>query len=78
MCRLTYYFRDRLVNRSFSAEPGVSGLTPPTGQSPPLRHSVSTNVNPIRFQSTAGGPMPHDSGFAQSGYGKSSIELTRY
>ena len=58
---------DRFANRSLSAEPGVSGLTLPTGQSPLLRHSVSTNINPIRFQSDAGGPMPHGSGSAHPG-----------
>ena len=47
-------------------------LTPPTGQSPPLRHSVSTNVNPIRFWSDVGGPVPHGSGYAHP---LNSVEL---
>ena len=40
-----------------------------------LRHSVSTNVNPIQFQSDAGGPIPHGSGSAHPGYGESSMGL---
>ena len=52
------------TNQSIPAEPGVSGHTLPTGQSPPLRHSVSTHVNLMRFQSDAGGPMPQSSGSA--------------
>ena len=51
-------FRGNVSYRSLPAEPEVSGLTPPTGQSPPLRHSVSTHVNPMRFQSDVGRPMP--------------------
>ena len=58
------FFNTRITNRSLSAEPGVPGLTPPTGQSLPLHHSVSTNVNPIRFQSNVGGPVSHGSGYA--------------
>ena len=45
-------FRGNMSNRSLTAEPGVSGLTPPPGQSLPLRHSVSTHVNPMRFRVT--------------------------
>ena len=59
-------FSEKVSNRSLSAEPGVSGRTPPTGQSPPLRRSVSTHVNPMRFQSDVGGPMPQSSGSAHS------------
>ena len=44
-------FSERVSNHSLSAEPGVSGRTPQTGQPPPLRRSVSTHVNPMRFQS---------------------------
>ena len=57
-------FNKRFTNCSVSAEPGVSGRTPPADQSPPLRHSVSTHVNPMRFQSDAGGPMPQNLGSA--------------
>ena len=59
-------FRSNVSNRSLPAEPEVSGLTPPTGQSPPLRRSVSTHVNPMRFQSDVGGPMPQSSGSAHA------------
>ena len=59
-------FRGDMSNCSLPAEPGVSGLTPPPGQSPPLRHSVSTHVNPMRFQSDVGGPMPQSSGSAHN------------
>ena len=45
-------FRSNVSNRSLPAEPEVSGHTPPTGQSPPLRRSVSIHVNPMRFQSS--------------------------
>ena len=58
-------FRSNVSNRSLPAEPEVSGLTPPTGQSPPLCRSVSTHVNPMRFQSDVGGPVPQSSGSAQ-------------
>ena len=58
-------FRSNVSNRSLPAEPEVSGLTPPTGQSPPLRRSFSTHVNPMRFQSDVGGPVPQSSGSAQ-------------
>ena len=57
-------FSERFSNRSLSAEPWVSERTPPIGQSPPLRHSVITHVNPMRFQSDVGGPMPQSSGSA--------------
>ena len=67
-------FNERFTNRSVSAEPGVSGRTPPTGQSPPLRHSVSTHVNPMQFQSDAGGPMPQSSGSAHP-HGESLVGL---
>ena len=66
---------DGFPNRSLSAESGVLGLTSPTGQSPPFRHSVSTNVNPIRFQSDAGGLMPHGLGSAHPGNGESSMGI---
>ena len=59
-------FSDKVSNRSLSAEPGVSGCTPPTGQSPPLRRSVSTHVIPMWFQSDIGGLMPQSSGSAHS------------
>ena len=59
-------FRGNMSNRSLTAEPEVSGLTPPPGQSPPLRHSVSTHVNPMRFQSDVGGPVPQSSGSAHT------------
>ena len=39
-------------------------------QSLPLRHSVSTYVNPMRFQSDAGGPMPQSSGSAHPNIGE--------
>ena len=68
-------FSDRFANRSISAEPEVSGHMPPTGQSPPLRHAVSTHVNPVRFQSDAGGPMPQSSGSAHPNLGEPSIGL---
>ena len=64
-------FRSNVSNRSFPAEPEVSGLTLPTGQSPPLRRSVSTHVNPMRFQSDVGGPIPQSSGSAHT-HGESS------
>ena len=57
-------FRSDVSNCFLPAEPEVSGLTPPTGQSPPLRRSVSTRVNPMRFQSDVGGPMPQSLGSA--------------
>ena len=59
-------FRGNMSNRSLSAEPGVSRHTPPPGQSPPLRHTVSTHVNPMRFQSDVGGPMPQSLGSAHT------------
>ena len=59
-------FRSNVSNRSLPAEPEVSGLTPPTGQSPPLRCCVSTHVNPMRFQSDIGGSVPQSSGSAQN------------
>ena len=68
-------FNEKFTNRSVSTEPGVSGLMPPTGQSPPLRHSVSTYVNPMRFQSDAGGPMPQSSGFAHHNTGELLLGL---
>ena len=63
---LVVSFRSNVSNCSLPAEPEVSGLTPPTGQSPPLRRSVSTHVNPMRFQSDVGGPMPQSSGSAHT------------
>ena len=63
-------FSEKFTNRSVSAEPGVSGLTLPTGQSPPLRHSVSAHVNPMRFQNDAGGPIPQGSGSAHPNIGE--------
>ena len=51
-------FGSNVSNRSFPAEPEVLGLTLPIDQSPPLRWSVSTHVNPMRFQSDIGGLMP--------------------
>ena len=39
-----------MSNRSFSAEPEVPGLTPLSGQSPPLCHPVCTDVHPISFR----------------------------
>ena len=42
-------FGSNVSNRSFPAEPEVLGLMPPPGQSLPLRHSVSTHVNPMWF-----------------------------
>ena len=68
-------FSEKFTNRSFSAEPGVSELMPPTGRSPPLRHSVSTHVNPMRFQSDAGGPMPQSSGSAHLNIGELNLGL---
>ena len=59
-------FRGNVSDRSLSAEPEVSGHPPPPGQSPPLRHSVRTHVNPMRFQSDVGGPMPQSSGSAHT------------
>ena len=59
-------FRGNMSNRSLAAEPGVSGLTPPPGQPPPLRHTVSTHGNPMRFQSDVGGPVPQSSGSAHT------------
>ena len=59
-------FRSNVSNLSLPAEPEVLGLTPPTGQSPPLRRSVSTHVNPMRFQSDVGGQMPQSSGSAHT------------
>ena len=64
-------FRSNVSNRSFPAVPEVSGLTPPTGQSPPLRRSVSTHVNRMRFQSDVEGPMPQSSGSPHT-HGESS------
>ena len=58
-------FRSNVSNRFLPAEPEVSGLTPPTGQSLPLRRSVSTHVNPMRFQRDVGGPVSQSSGSAQ-------------
>ena len=55
-----------MSNRSLPVEPEVSGLTPPTGQSLPLRRSVSTHVNPMRFQSDVGGPVLQSSGSAHT------------
>ena len=49
LANLFSQFRGNVSNRSLSAEPEVSGHTPPPGQSPPLRHSVSTHVNPMHF-----------------------------
>ena len=69
-------FSEKFTNRSFSAEPGVSGLTPPTGQSLPLCHSVSTHVNPMQFQSDAGGPMPQSSGSAHPNIGELNLGLS--
>ena len=64
--KLFVNFRDKVSNRSLPTEPEVSGHTPPTGQSLPLRRSVSIHVNPMRFQSDVGGPMPQSSGSAHS------------
>ena len=58
-------FSERFLTAIFQQNLGVSGRTPPTGQSPPLRRSVNTHVNPMRFQSDVGGPMPQSSGSAQ-------------
>ena len=58
--------RGNMSNRSLPAESELLGLTPPPGQSPPLRHSVSTHVNPVRFQSDVGGPVPQSSGSAHT------------
>ena len=66
-------FNEKFSNRSLSAEPRVSGLMPPTGQSLPLHHSVSTHVNPMRFQSDVGGPMPQSSGSAHPNIGESHL-----
>ena len=60
-----------MCNHSFLAEPEVLGLKPPTGRSPPLRRSVSTHVNPMRFQSDVGGPIPQSSGSVHT-HGESS------
>ena len=73
--KLFMNFSDWFSNRSFPAEPEVSGHTLPTGQSPSLRHSVSTHVDPMRLQSDVGGPMPQSSGSAHPTLGKSSIGL---
>ena len=54
-----------MFNRSLPAEPEVLGLTPHTVQSPPLRCSVSTHINPMRFQSDIGGPVLQSLGAAQ-------------
>ena len=64
-------YRSNVSNRSFPAEPEVSGLTPSTGQSPPLHRSVSTHVNPMQFQSDVGGLMPQSSDSAHT-HGESS------
>ena len=58
----------RITNRSLSAEPEVSGLMPYSGQSPPLRWPISTDVHPYQFQGTAEGLMPLGSGFAHPNY----------
>ena len=59
-------FKSIVSNRSLPAEPEVSGRTTPTGQSPSLHRSVSTHVNPMRFQSDVGGPVPQSSGSAHT------------
>ena len=56
-------FQLNMSNRSFPAEPEVPGLTPLSGQSPPLRLPVCTDVHPHQFQGTAEGPMLSSSGF---------------
>ena len=63
---LFFNFRSNASNCSFPAEPEVSGFTLPTGQAPPLYRSVSTHVNPMRFQNDVGGPMPQSSGSAHT------------
>ena len=70
-------FRDEVSNRFLPAEPEVSGHTPPTGQSLPLRRSVSTHVNPMRFQIDVGGPMPQSSGSAHSHSEFSQLDNSR-
>ena len=62
---------NKITNRSFSAEPEVSGRTPIHGQSPPLRYTFSTAAHMGQFQCTVGGPMPSGSGFAHSNPGES-------
>ena len=59
-------FKLELSNPSLSAEPEVSGHTPSSGQSLPLRRPVGTDVHPHRFQGTVEDPMPCGSGYAHT------------
>ena len=54
----------RLSNCSLSDDSEVPGRMTLFGQSPPLRRSVCIDNYPRQFQSTAGGKVPLDSGFA--------------
>ena len=57
-------FKIDMSNSSLSAEPEVSGRMPLSGQSPPLRRPVRTDVHPHQSLGTAEGPMPSVSGYA--------------
>ena len=60
-------FKLDMSNISFAAEPEVSGRTPISGQSLPLRRPVRTDIHPHQFQGTTEGPMPCGSGYAHLG-----------
>ena len=59
-------FKLELSNPCLSAEQEVSGYTPCSGQSLPLRHPDRDDVHPRQFQGTTEGPMPCGSGYAHT------------
>ena len=72
-------FSEKFTNCSVSSEPGVSGvrrllasLWPCVTLSAPMS-TPSTHVNPMRFQSDVGGPMPKSSGYAHPNFGESLV-----
>ena len=58
-------FSTRINNRSLSAEPEVSGLTPGEASLRPCAALSEPLFTPSWFQVTAVGPIPLGSGFAQ-------------
>ena len=59
-------FKLELSNPCLSEEPEVSGRTPSSGQSLPLRRPVRIDVQPHLFQGTVEGPMPWGSGITRT------------
>ena len=59
-------FKLGLSNPCLSEEPEVTGCTPSSGQSLPLRHPVRINVQPHWFQGTVEVPMPCSLGITRT------------